>query len=99
MPTTLIEPVEDLLEASDGPRRKQWTREEVEALAESGVVNVERLELIDGELYDTMGQRLPHVNTLHRLVRLLNQVFGIERVTHERPIDVADARVVRLPDR
>ena len=91
MSSTVIETVENMVDSDVGPPRKKWTRGEVAALAESGVVNVERLELIDGELIDTMGKNLPHVNTLHRLVRSLNQVFGIERVTHERPIDVAAA--------
>ena len=87
MSTTLIHAVENIVDP--GPRRKQWTRDEVVSLAESGVVDVDHLELIEGELYDQTGQCLAHVNTLHQLVILLNEVFGIYRVTPKRPVEVA----------
>ena len=89
MPTTLVEPVENIVDASTGPRRKKWTREEMAALEQSGIIDVEHLELVEGELYDTIGKHLPHVNTLHRFLIRLFEIFGVTRVTQERPIEVA----------
>src|SRR5579859_3351838 len=91
MPITLVEPVETIADAYAGPRRKKWTRQEIHALAQSGGLNIERLELIDGELFDKMGKNLPHIQVLHALVELLNQVFGIDRVMHEGTVEVAVA--------
>ena len=74
-----------------GPRRKLWTREELHSLAQSGAVDLERIELIEGELYDTMDKNVPHVNAVRRLERILADIFGFDFVTPERPIDVAAA--------
>jgi Uma2 family endonuclease len=74
-----------------GPRRKTWTRLEVAALAESGVLDVERLELVEGELFDKMGKNRPHINTQHRIIKILIGVFGIDRVTQESAIDVHES--------
>ena len=90
MPTTLIEPVEPFVDASIGPRRKTWTRDEVAALAESGAVNVERLELIEGELIDRMQKIRPHVNLQHRIIKVLYVIFGVDRVTSESGVEVAN---------
>jgi len=89
MPTTLVEPIETIVDPSIGPQRKKWTRDEVAALAASGIVNVERLELIDGDLFDKMGRNRPHVNALHGMAALLRLVFGDDRVTQESAIGVA----------
>src|SRR5260221_13955377 len=90
MPITLIEPVEPIVDASIGPRRKLWTRDEIAALAESGVVNVERLELVEGELIDRMGKNRPHVKAQHRIAKILGSIFGIDRVSSESSVDVAE---------
>ena len=90
MPSTFVEePIETVIDVQAGPRRKKWTRDELALVEQSGAIDVEHLELIEGELFDTMGKHLPHVNTLHRLLIVLCQIFGIARVTQERPIDVA----------
>lgn len=64
-------------------QRRRWIVDELEALRATGALNVERLELIDGELYDKMGKDRPHVITLHQIAIILNQVFGIHRITQE----------------
>lgn len=66
--------------------RKVWTRVEAEkidpALAES-------LELVNGELIDRMGKKVPHVFWTMTLARWLRQQFGEEFVRTEAPIDVS----------
>src|SRR5580700_3557766 len=83
MPTVLIE-----LPVSIDPRRKRWTRSECSALAESGVLDYEHLELIEGELIDKMGKNRPHVNSATLLMWWLAGVFGVRLVNLEAPIDV-----------
>jgi hypothetical protein len=69
--------------------RKVWTREEAHRLADLGFPNVDKLELVDGELIDHMGKKRPHV-LWHNLVRQwLEKVFGGDYVQSEDPIDVA----------
>ena len=87
----MIEPLEIIGDAPTGPRRKKWTREELAALERSGATDSEHFELVEGELYDTTGKHLPHVNTLHQILIVLCEIFGIARVTPERPIDVGAA--------
>ena len=98
MPTTLIESVEPLVDTSVGPRRKTWTREEVAALAKSGELNVERLELVEGELIDRMGKNRPHIKVQQRIMKALFAIFGLDRVSQESSVEVAlSDRVVNEP--
>ena len=98
MPTTLIESVEPLVDTSVGPRRKTWTREEVAALANSGELNVERLELVEGELIDRMGKNRPHIKVQQRIMKALFAIFGLDRVSQESSVEVAlSDRVVNEP--
>jgi Uma2 family endonuclease len=71
------------------PPRKRWTRSECTALEASGVWDQQRLELVQGELISKMGKNRPHVNTLTRLQGWLVQIFGLDFVNPEAPIDVA----------
>lgn len=77
------------LAVAPAPRRKLWTRAEYESLASSGLLNDQRLELIEGELIDKMGKKPPHVNSVTLLFAWLTGVFGLRRVYQEAPIDVA----------
>lgn len=90
------------------PPRKHWSREECQALEASGVLEGERLELIDGELIDKMGKKRPHTIVLTLVVSWLRRVFGEEFVNQEATVDVApednptnepepDAIVLRRP--
>jgi Uma2 family endonuclease len=76
------------LPAISDPPRKRWTRAECEALASSGVLDYEHLELVDGELITKMGKKRPHVNSQARLHAWLISVFGFGRINLEAPIDV-----------
>jgi Uma2 family endonuclease len=70
--------------------RKRFTRDEVEQMIELGLFPGQRLELIDGDLIDKMGQLPPHANGIHRLAKLLRAYFGEDRVYVQRPVEVAE---------
>src|SRR5256885_1347081 len=84
MPTAVTE-----LPVRIEPPRKRWTRSECDALIESGVLDGQKLELIEGELIDKMGQKRPHVNSAALLSGLLAGVFGTRLVNQHAPIDVS----------
>jgi Uma2 family endonuclease len=71
------------------PPRKRWTRSEFDALSSSGVLDDQRLELVEGELINKMGKKRPHVNSVVLLERWLEGVFGELFVNTAAPIDVA----------
>jgi Uma2 family endonuclease len=88
MPVILTEPA--ILETpSVAPRRKKWTREEVDFLATTELFMGARYELIEGELIDKMAQGRPHSNRTWEIVILLGEIFGVRKVQHDVPIDVA----------
>ena len=66
--------------------RKLWTRVEVKKI---DPVLAESLELIHGDLIDTMGKKPPHVYWKHALFDWLSKQFGFEYVRSEDPIDVS----------
>ncbi len=87
MPTVLTEaPVRPV---PPNPPRKQWTRAECATLEASGLLDQQRLELIEGELISKMSKKRPHVNSLTSMVIWLAQTFGSLFVNQEAPIDVA----------
>jgi Uma2 family endonuclease len=53
------------------------------------VLEQERLELVEGELISKMGKKRPHVNAVASLAEWLGQIFGLQFVNQEAPIDVA----------
>ena len=59
MPTAVTD-----LPAKLDPPRKLWTRSEWDELYSSGLLNGQRMELIEGEVIDKMGKKRPHVNSL-----------------------------------
>lgn len=87
MPTTLTEKPAPL--APPDPPRKRWTRVECAALEASGLLDQERLELVEGELISKMGKKRPHVKSFTVLHAWLLQIFGWRFVNAEAPIDVA----------
>src|SRR5438105_4851642 len=71
------------------PPRKVWTRAECQAMETVGVLDYHNLELIEGELINSMGKNRPHSNALFQMRVWLSGVFGPLYVQHETPIDVA----------
>jgi len=72
-----------------GTQRHRWKRDQVEILRDSGAINVEKLELIDGELYDKSGEPRLHVNARHQAAIRLGKVFGIDRVVQHCTVSIA----------
>jgi Uma2 family endonuclease len=87
MPVALIATPEP--PASSIPPRKRWTRAECSLLESSGIWEQQKLELIDGELLNKMGQNPPHVILLGRIMEWLIQIMGPGRVNVNAPIDAA----------
>lgn len=46
--------------ASHRPPLKTWTRQEIDTLEAAGLLADTRFELIEGEVFDKMGQDPPH---------------------------------------
>jgi Uma2 family endonuclease len=71
------------------PPRKRWTREQCAPLEASGLFELEKLELVDGELITKMGKNRPHVKALTWMLIWLQQTFGASFVNAGAPIDVS----------
>ncbi len=71
----------------EGVKLKRWTRAEFERACE--ILHQERLELVEGDVIDKMGQNRPHSISLALLHGWLITVFGVRFVHQETPIDVA----------
>jgi len=87
MPTLVRDTLE--LPPPPTPPRKRWSREECAQLATSGLLEKERLELINGELISKMGKNRPHANAFRLMLVWLQETFGNQFVDPEAPIDVA----------
>lgn len=84
---------------NEGPRRKRFTREEVERLLDAGVFAGQRFELIDGDLIDKMGQNPPHAIAIRRLLKWLSSLFDSDLILIQLPMEVADVdRERSLPE-
>jgi Uma2 family endonuclease len=84
MPTAVTE-----LPPRAEPRRKLWTRAEVDALSSTGLFDQQNFELVEGELINTMGKLPPHVTSMLLLMKWLIEVFRVDFVRPESPINVA----------
>lgn len=77
-----------LPEHAEHPRRKRWTRDDVWKIAEAGLIEPQRFELIDGVLIEKMPQARRHANSLTLMALWLSKVFGELRVEQRVSIDV-----------
>lgn len=71
------------------PARKQFTRSDVERMERAGVFPDDRLELIDGDLFDKMGQNPPHAFVLQELSAILCEIFGFRFLRIQLPLEVS----------
>ncbi len=85
-----IPPVDTCFAENIVPRRVRWTREQCRAMRESGVLTG-RYELIDGEIFDKMGQGPLHAYVIVRLMTWLVTLFGGDFVRIQLPIQVPEA--------
>ena len=86
MPTALLTPQTDIVPGS--PARKHWKRAELSAIESAGLLENQKLELIEGELILKMGKKRPHCSGLWLMLNYLVGVFSLERIQQEMPIDV-----------
>ena len=87
MPTSVTAPPPAALPFD--PPRKRWTRAQCEQLDQAGLLEQQSLELVEGELINTMGKNRPHVNAQVFMMGWLIRVFGLEFVNSEASINVA----------
>jgi Uma2 family endonuclease len=87
MPVMMSAPLERA--ASTDPPHKRWTREECAVLESTGLLDLERYELIEGELIQKVPKNLPHMQSLSALLEWLIGIFGVKFVMPEPSIDVA----------
>src|SRR5437016_3998925 len=69
--------------------RKRFTRQEVERLAEAGVFDGQRYELIDGDLIDKMGQKPPHSSAIRRVQSWLRKAVNPDLIQVQLPIEAS----------
>ena len=74
---------------ADEPRRKRFTRSEVDRMQELGFFEGQRCELIEGELIDKMGQNPPHAQAVRRMFARLSPLFSRELMQVQAPIECA----------
>lgn len=89
------------MSALASPPYKLWTRAELDALESTGLLADVRYELIEGEVFDKMGQKPPHATAVHQLFVLLASAFGLERVRSQlpaEPIERDSVHSLPLPD-
>jgi hypothetical protein len=67
--------------------RKRFTRSEVYEMLETGIFAGQPFELIDGDSIDKMGQSPSHAWAIHTVMVVLTEIFGIELVDVQMPID------------
>ena len=73
------------------PISKRFTREEVDRMTELGLFEGQRLELIDGDLIDKMGQSASHADVIQLICDSLFQIFGLRRIRVQAPLEVTAA--------
>lgn len=71
------------------PPRKTWSREEIDTLDAAGLLAGTRFELIEGEVYDKMGQNPRHSFTVSHLAGLLVAIFTFAWVRIQMPVEPA----------
>jgi len=81
--------------------RKRFTRQDVERFMATGVLDGQRLELLDGDLVDKMGQNPRHAATIQRLFVALLKIFDAALIRIQLPMEAASTdrdRSVPEPD-
>ncbi len=68
-----------VIESAEEPR-KRWTRAEYRKLEEDGFLGDGKYELVLGEIWKKMGQGRLHIIAVMRIIKVLEAVFGYERL-------------------
>ena len=75
------------LEAADIPR-KLWTRTKYRQLIQDGYLEDGTVELVNGEIWQKMGQGRRHTIVVMWLIRALAPIFGFERLQSQSSLPV-----------
>jgi Uma2 family endonuclease len=78
----------ETLPGSVNPPHKRWTRDECAVLEKARLIDLDRYELIEGELVLKMGKSQSHMRALMLLIAWLRSVFGETFVAQEPSIDL-----------
>jgi Uma2 family endonuclease len=76
-------------EAADIPR-KLWTRKEYRHLIEIGILEDGKVELVNGEIWQKMGQGRRHTATVTWILNALGKVFGLLRLQTQSSLPVSE---------
>lgn len=79
MATVLDAPKVNLEEVSISPR-KRWTRTEYRQLIKDGFLQAGKVELVNGEIWEKMGQGRKHSLVVTWLIVALGPIFGFKRL-------------------
>jgi Uma2 family endonuclease len=73
------------------PHAKMWTRAEYECMVHHGILGEDdHVELLNGEIVETMPQNSPHAMVLLLLMRLFFPLFGMQyQVRFQLPLAIA----------
>jgi len=76
-------------EAADIPR-KLWTRTEYRQLIQDGYLEDGKVELVNGEIWQKMGQGRRHTATVTWILNALGKVFGLLRLQTQSSLPVSE---------
>ncbi len=80
---------EILADLSEEPR-KRWTRAEYRKLEEEGFLGDGKYELVLGEIWKKMGQGRLHIIAVMRIIKVLEAVFGYERLQSQATLPLGE---------
>ncbi len=86
MATALLE---KLAPAPEEPQ-KRWTRDEYRKLIADGFLQDGKVELVNGEIWEKMGQGRRHIAVVTWVLNTLGAVFGLERLQIQSSLPVSD---------
>ena len=70
--------------------RKRWTRTEYRRLITMGILEDGKVELVNGEIWEKMGQGRRHIAVVTRLFKALGFVFGFDRLQSQSSLPVGE---------
>jgi Uma2 family endonuclease len=85
--------------------RYKWSIEKWHELVDSGVLQGQKIELLEGELVEMSPEGIPHRNTNHKVVKYLRklledraEIFEAHPITLDNSEPEPDVSIVRLPE-
>lgn len=81
--------LEKPLPAPEEPR-KRWTRTEYRRLIEMDILEDGKVELVNGEIWEKMGQGRRHIAVVTRIFKVLGFIFGFDRLQSQSSLPVSE---------